>query len=95
MRKLSLTFRELDKKEEKEFRQWARDNYKKGDEIKPIWHPVVRDECNKINEDRKISLELLETILYREDSIINPDDVDSLMKVITSEAKYENLSEGK
>jgi hypothetical protein len=41
-------FRTLNKDEETEFRQWAKDNWKPGDEIKNCWHPVVRDECNNI-----------------------------------------------
>jgi|TARA_Y100000034_G_scaffold100282_1_gene123520 hypothetical protein len=44
-------FRKLDEVEELEFRQWARDNYKKHDPIKGIWHPVVQEECVKINQE--------------------------------------------
>ena len=43
-------FRDLNPEEVKKFRQWARDNYKVGDPIKWFWHPVVQDECRKINE---------------------------------------------
>jgi hypothetical protein len=43
-------FRQLDEKETEEFRQWARDNYQPGDEIKEVWHTVVREECARINE---------------------------------------------
>lgn len=42
-------YRTLNKKEEKEFRQWARDNYKPGEPINEMWHPVVEDECKKMN----------------------------------------------
>ena len=42
-------YRELSKREEADFIQWAQDNYKAGDEIKAIWHPVVILECAKIN----------------------------------------------
>ena len=42
-------FRELSEQETKQFRQWARDNYKPLDEIKGIWHPVVQAECVRIN----------------------------------------------
>jgi len=38
-------FRDLDEKEEKEFRQWARDNYIVGSGINKAYHPVVQDEC--------------------------------------------------
>jgi hypothetical protein len=44
-------FRQLDEKEQLEFRRWARDNYQAGDLINPVWHPVVRDECDKINRE--------------------------------------------
>lgn len=46
-----VMFRILTAKEEKRFRRWARKNYKPGNNILEIWHPVVQDECNKINEE--------------------------------------------
>lgn len=33
------------------YEQWARDNYSPGDDIKPIWHPVVRAECELIDRE--------------------------------------------
>ena len=45
-----MDFRKLNKEEEQEFRQWARDNYRPLDPIEKIWHPVVQDECLKINK---------------------------------------------
>lgn len=47
-------FRELSPEEEKQFRQWARDNYKPFTEIKGIWHPVVQDECVKITKEQAV-----------------------------------------
>lgn len=44
-------FRVLGPEEEQEFRQWARDNHNPGDEVDEVWHPVVRDECKKIDEE--------------------------------------------
>jgi len=44
-------FRDLTDQEIKEFRQWARDNYAIGSAISDVWHPVVRDECHKINDE--------------------------------------------
>ena len=44
-------YRELDEKEEKKFRRWARDNHVSGDPIKPVWHPVVRNECFIIDNE--------------------------------------------
>ena len=46
----SYLFRDLSEAEEKEFRQWARDNFKSGDTINVVWHPVVQDECRKMEE---------------------------------------------
>jgi len=45
-------FRGLDAEEIEDFIMWARDNYKPGTVIKSYWHPVVRRECERINEQR-------------------------------------------
>jgi hypothetical protein len=42
-------FKDLDDADVKVYRQWARENFKAGGEIRDIWHPVVRDECKNIN----------------------------------------------
>jgi hypothetical protein len=44
-------FRDLTPDEEREYRQWARDNYEAFAEISGVWHPVVQDECVKINKE--------------------------------------------
>jgi hypothetical protein len=49
-----MFFRELTPTEETKFRSWARDNYTPGTEISGIWHPVVQDECVRINEQRAV-----------------------------------------
>lgn len=38
-------YKTLNEEEEKEYRQWAKDNYSFGDSIESSWHPVVQDEC--------------------------------------------------
>ncbi|GAI99886.1 unnamed protein product [marine sediment metagenome] len=50
--------RKLNSEEEKEFRQWARDNYTPYDIISGMWHPVVQEECSKINheQDEKVNV---------------------------------------
>lgn len=48
---MSGFFRDLSAQEETEFRQWARDNYTPGAQVNNLWHPVVRDECAKINQE--------------------------------------------
>ena len=46
-------FRELDEDEIKEFKQWARDNYKSGDGISSLWHPVIKKECVLIDDETR------------------------------------------
>lgn len=46
-----MLFKNLSPAEEQEFRQWARENYKPLSPIKGIWHPVVQEECTKINKN--------------------------------------------
>ncbi len=38
-------------KEEEEYREWARENYEALADTNDAWHPVVRDECRKINDE--------------------------------------------
>ena len=49
-------FRELTEEEAGKFRAWARKNYKPFDEIKGVWHPVVQNECTKINSETGLKL---------------------------------------
>lgn len=44
-------FRDLTLEEQKEFRQWARDNYEIGKAISTVWHPVTQQECHIMNEE--------------------------------------------
>ena len=46
-------FRKLDPEEEEKFREWARENWLPDKECNELWHPVVRDEWEKITEDYK------------------------------------------
>lgn len=49
-------FRDLDEAEEASFRKWARDNYRAFADIKGVWHPIVQDECRKINIEAEVDL---------------------------------------
>jgi hypothetical protein len=49
-----MEFRGLTTEEEKEFKLWAHNNYKPGAPIKTLWHPVIQEECEKINKNRKV-----------------------------------------
>ena len=45
-------FKPLTAEEEKEYRKWARDNYVPFEPIKGVWHPIVQDECVKMNAEK-------------------------------------------
>ena len=51
-RNQKMLFRQLDEKEERKFRQWARETYIPFQPILGVWHPCVQDECRKMNEER-------------------------------------------
>jgi hypothetical protein len=42
-------FQRLSSEDKKRYRLWATNNYKAGQYIDPMWHPVVRRECERIN----------------------------------------------
>ena len=50
----AVLFNPLDADEVAEFRQAARENHQAGDEINPVWHPVYRDECAKIDDEARV-----------------------------------------
>ncbi len=52
-----MFFRKLSASEENEFRSWARDNYKPFSDINGVWHPVVQQECQKMNKEAAIFME--------------------------------------
>lgn len=47
-----MFFRKLDAAEEESFRQWARDNWAPGKDCSPVYHPVVREEWAKLDNER-------------------------------------------
>lgn len=44
-------FRELSDGDKERFREWARNNYTPFTEVDSLWHPVVQEECERINEE--------------------------------------------
>jgi hypothetical protein len=44
-------FRTLNASDETTFRAWARQNYEPFTDISGTWHPVVQDECRRINAE--------------------------------------------
>jgi hypothetical protein len=49
-----MFFRTLDEKEEQSFRKWARENYETDTPISGMWHPVIQDECVKMNAEQAV-----------------------------------------
>jgi hypothetical protein len=43
-------FKDLTKEEEQAFRLWAQENYQPFEQISSFWHPIVQEECQRINE---------------------------------------------
>jgi len=44
-------YRDLNKTEVLEFKQWARENYEVGSPINSTWHPIVKAECEIMNSE--------------------------------------------
>lgn len=49
-----MEFRDLNEAEQEDFRLWARGNYKPGEEINALWHPVIQAECQRMNDEAGI-----------------------------------------
>jgi hypothetical protein len=43
-------FKSLTPEEEKSYRIWARYNYAQYSPINGVWHPVIQDECRRMNQ---------------------------------------------
>lgn len=44
-------FQALSAERAEEFREWARENFKPGEEPNPVWHPVVRLEWDRLKAE--------------------------------------------
>lgn len=49
-----MKFIKLDLKKKREYRAWARANYKVNYPIDGRWHPVVQQECVNMNEEAAV-----------------------------------------
>jgi hypothetical protein len=48
---LRENFRKLTPAEVEDFRLWSRANYKPGDPVPAVWHPVCRHEAEAMNTE--------------------------------------------
>lgn len=85
-------FKDLTPEEEQEFRKWARNNYKPDEEIHSFWHPVVRDECAKMNQEYAKRNDVY--VLLRGNEGI-PPDVDSVWSTYDEAEKRKKLLESR
>lgn len=53
---MEIGVKELTSKEEREYRDWARQNYKRHTFIDPFWHQAIRDECDKMNCEQPLKV---------------------------------------
>ena len=51
MKTMTGLWKDLSDKEEAEFREWARKNYKPLSHIQGVWHWIIQEECVKINKE--------------------------------------------
>jgi len=63
---LSL-WRTLSPEEEKEFRQWAHDNFDPDGEANCMWHPVVRDEWEKLSNRNTLD-DAIDSLIKKEET---------------------------
>lgn len=52
-------FRDLSHEEVIEFCKWAQDHYTPGTPINPLYHPVIVQECRRINEQACVKIHVL------------------------------------
>jgi hypothetical protein len=58
-------FRELSANEKEDFKKWARENWKIGEKVNSIWHPVIVNECaTMLDEDIRENTHKLEFLGY-------------------------------
>jgi len=84
--------RDLATEEEKEFRNWARENWEIGEPVNPVWHPTVVQECAKMLDEhirantRKYDAGNMDWNFAYKDMVVA---LDSSSEVITEEDQFE------
>lgn len=62
-------FKELSEDEEAAFRRHARENYKIGDEISEVFHPVWADEARRMNAEAEVRWPVNTRIRYKKNGV--------------------------
>jgi len=84
--------RDLAAEEEKEFREWARENWEIGDPVNSLWHPTVVQECAIILDEhvrantQKYDAGNMDWNFVYKDQVVA---IDSSTKDISEEDQYE------
>ena len=64
-----IDFIKLNDQQRNKFIDWARENFKAGEEIDPTWHPVIQQECREINFEEELLLSIDKYISEREEHL--------------------------
>lgn len=55
-------FKDVPEEEYGQWQDWAQMNYIPGEKINPVWHPLVRDECERMNQGLILDPELMKKL---------------------------------
>ena len=64
-----IDFIKLNDQQRNKFIDWARENFKAGEEIDPTWQPVIQQECREINFEEELLLSIDKYISEREEHL--------------------------
>lgn len=53
---MEIAVKKLTSKEERGYRDWAREHYQRHTPIDPLWHQAVKNECAKINCEQPLKV---------------------------------------
>ncbi len=73
-------FRTLDPDEAASFRIWARENYKRSEGINPCWHPVVREECARMDREIDTAVDNLQKLRQLLRGELDPETMEPIGK---------------
>ena len=66
---IAIDFIELSTQEKNKFIDWARENYKAGEDIEETWHPIIQQECAEINFEEDLLKVIDKYISEREEHL--------------------------
>lgn len=76
-----MLFRDLNDEEVAEFQQWARDNYQPGKTPSVGWHPVVRAEWQRLEDEGWWTPDRVASEYPKGITVMFPDDTTMIAKI--------------